>query len=291
MITYTGPLSYNNGVGILKPGDFRISASGIARFYTAPTAWFRENLLGESGFISSTSSVLGTCCHYVAEIYAKTRDFTTANKQEIEDYIVAHTTPGYDLYNAEVDGTIIREQYKIMAQNLVTTYLAYNMPVQVEPFVTEEILPGIFVGGSIDNVSPGMIVDYKTTSTSKIPDSIKFEYKLQLLTYAWILRKQGTPIDRIRIVYISREVVGEISPKTGKQFKSYPSEVKVLTENVTEQDFEYIEGIIHLIAESVDRWKKVPTDRYLLAKDYRLKFSDAPSVTNTNLFAKLSEDD
>lgn len=290
MTTYTGPLAYNNGVGILNPGDFRISASGIARFYTAPTAWFRENLLGESGFISSTASVLGTCVHYVAEIFAKTGTFTEANKQEIEDYIVAHTTPTYTDYNPEVDGDIIRHQYKVMAQNLVTEYLAYNKPITVEPFVTEEILPGIFVGGSIDNVSPGMIVDYKTSSMTKLPDTIKFEYKLQLLTYAWIMRKRGTPIDRVRIVYITREVIGEISPKTGKQFKSYPSEVKVLTENVTEQDFEYIEGIIKLIAESVDRWKKVPEDRYLLAKDYRLKTSEAPVTLNKNLFNKQEDE-
>lgn len=284
--TYTGPLAYNNGVGVLKPGDFRISASGIARFFTAPTAWFRENLLGESGFVSSTASVLGTCVHYVAETYAKTHDFTEQNKQEIEDYIVAHTDPSFTDYNNEVDGDIIRSQYKIMAQNVVSEYLAYNQPDQVEPFVTEEILPGIFVGGSIDNISPGMIVDYKTTSLTKLPESIKFEYKLQLLTYAWIMRKQGTPIDRIRIVYVSRDVVGAISPKTGKQFKSYPSEVKVLTENITEQDFEYIEGIIKLIAASVDRWNKVPDDRYLLAKDYRLKTSEAPVITDNNLFKK-----
>lgn len=282
-ITYAGPLAYNNGIGVVKEGDFRISASGISRFFSSTNAWWRENMMGESGFMSSTASVLGTCVHYVAEIFAKTGNFTDQNKQEIEDYIVAHTNPAYTDYNEEVDGDIIRVQYKIMAQNIVNEYLAGNRPTQVEPFVVEEILPGIFVGGSIDAITGDVICDYKTTSLVKLPEVIKFEYRLQLLTYAWIMRKKGVAINRIRLIYVNRDKPGAISEKTGRQLKSYPSEVKVITENVTEEDFNYIEGIINMIAHSVQRWDKVPEDKYLLAQDWRLK-EGATNVQPENMF-------
>ena len=284
-ITYAGPLAYNNGIGIVKEGDFRISASGISRFFSNTNAWWRENMMGETGFISSTASVLGTCVHYVAEVFAKTGTFTDQNKQEVEDYIVAHTNPAYTDYNEEVDGDIIRTQYKIMAQNIVNEYLINNIPTQVELFVTEEILPGIFVGGSIDAITNDIVCDYKTTSMTKLPETIKFEYRLQLLTYAWIMRKQGTTINRIRIIYVSRDKPGAISEKTGRQLKSYPSEVKVITENVTEEDFEYIQGIINMISHSVQRWNEVPEDRYLLAQDWRLK-EGVTNAQSKNIFTQ-----
>ena len=277
-------LDYNNGVGIIKEGDFRISASGISRYFSQTNAWYRENLMGESGFISSTSSVLGTCVHYVAEVFAKTGDFTVADKDEISKYILKHTDPAYTEYNEEVDADIINHQYKLMAQNIVNEYLSMNIPDQVEPFVTEEILPGIHVGGSIDNITGDVICDYKTTSLAKLPDSIKFDYRLQLLTYAWIIRKKGTQINRIRLIYVNRDKPGLMSEKTGKQLKSYPSEVKVITENITDKDIDYIDGIIRVIAASVQRWNTVPEDHYLLAQDWRLKDPTGVINNDTNLF-------
>jgi len=276
------PLDYNNGEHIVPDGAFRISPSGIARFFTAPTAWWRENLLGEAGFEGSTASVLGTCVHYCAERYALTGTLSDEDKQHIEDYIDQESAK-----NSEVDPDIIRTQFKIMATNLINEYLIYNHPQEVEPFVVETILPNIMVGGSIDNITNNIIVDYKTSSLTKLPDTIKFEYRLQLLTYAWIKRKQGTPIDRIRIVYVSRDKPGKISDKTGKQLKSYPSQVKVLTENVTQEDFDYIEGIINLIAHSVQLWNEQPELRYALAKDWRLHPSQLEQNMPTNkLFIK-----
>ena len=293
MKTIKTKLDYDNGENVVPEGSFRISASGIARFITDGNAWWRENLLGESGFTGSTASVLGTLVHYCAERYALTSTFSDDDKSEVANYLLKHTDPEYKEYNPDVDKSIIDNQFPIMAQNLINSYVSSNMPTEVEPFVAHEIKPNIFVGGSIDALegvyinepipgspvtSSGTIVDYKTTSMIKLPDTIKYEYRLQLLTYAWVLKQKGINIDRIRIVYVSRDKPGAISEKTGKQLKSYPSQVKVLTENILEQDLEYIDGIINLIADSIERWNSTPEDRYLLAKDYRLKIQD------TNLF-------
>jgi len=259
-------LDYYNGENEVPEGTVRISASSIARFFTHTRQYWGELMLDEDGFTGSTSSVLGTVVHFIAEQYAKKQTLTAEDKQEIENYITQETAKDPD-----IDGNIIRTQYKIMAQNLVNEYLIHNMPTEVEPFVVEEVLPNIMVGGSIDNITGSTIVDYKTSSLKKLPDTIKFEYRLQLLTYAWVMRKKGTPIDRIRIVYVSRDQPGAISEKTGKQLKSYPSEVKVLTESIFEEDFEYIESIITLIAESIQAWQTTPNIRHLLCHDMRVK--------------------
>ena len=278
--TYTGPLSYYNGENEVPEGSTRISASSISRFFSNTRQYWGELKLGETGFISSTASVLGTITHRVAELYAKNQEVTDQDKQDIEDYIVAHTEVGWDLFNPEVDGDIIRQQYPIMGQALVRDYVSQNMPVMVEPFVYHEELPGIGAGGSIDNVSgvlvdgkvqQGCIVDYKTTSATKIPDTISYPYKLQLLTYAYLMGKHGHSIERIRIVYVSRNNVGRVSEKTGKPLKQYPTEVKVLTHQITREDMEYIENVIKLIADSIYAWDNNPDLRYLLAHDYRLK--------------------
>ena len=176
-------LDYYNGENEIPEGQFRISASSIYDFFTSTNAWFRENLYGETGFISSTASVLGTCVHFVAETYAKTEDFTDADKLEVENYIIKHTTPGYKDYNPDIDGELIREQYKIMAGAVVNEYIIPNMPTTVEDFLHHEILDGIRVGGSCDAYqadeanTTGVVVDYKTTGELSAPKKISMKYR------------------------------------------------------------------------------------------------------------------
>ncbi len=124
------------------------------------------------------------------------------------------------------------------------------------------------------------IVDWKTTSALSAPKVMSYQYKLQLLTYAWILRKQGHQINRIRIVYITTNVVGRVSETTGKPMKDYPTDVSVINEQITEEDMDMIGGLINVICHSVKRWQDVPTDRYLLAQDFRLK----PKTAKRKLF-------
>ncbi len=278
-------LDYNNGENIIKPGQFRISASGISRFFTNTNQWWRENLLNESGFISSTASVLGTCVHYCAECYAKNKTISKKNQQEIDNYILKHTDPAYEDYNETIDKNEIYNQYKVMAMNLINNELQQHMPSLVEPFIAHEVLPNIFAGGSIDalegvilddngnfkQIGPALINDYKTTSLTpaRIPKVLKYEYKLQLLTYAWVLKQKGITADRIKNTYITRQDINRIG-KTGKPLKDYPSEIITIIENITEESMEYIDSIIKLIAHSVQYWNNHPEHRYLLAQDWRL---------------------
>ena len=287
-------LDYNNGVGVLQPGQFRISASGLADFFSNTRQWFGDNLLGEKSFSGSQATLLGTCVHFILETYAKHQSFPDHNRQELANYITKCTDPSYANYIEGSDRTRCEFQYKIMGQNAVNNYLQQNMPVCVEPFVATEILPNIFAGGSIDNLTNGQpltdnsieslrntggmcIVDYKTSSLtpSRLPDTIPFKYRLQLLEYAYVLKQEyNITTDRIRIVYVTTDDCGRISEKTVKPLIDYPSTVIVLSENILPEDMEYISGILHLIAESVHLWQTKPELRHILAHDYRLKQSE-----------------
>ena len=64
-------LDYNSGTNTVPKGSFRISASGVSRFFTNTNSWWRENMLGEAGFTGSNASIIGTCTHYYGEQFAK----------------------------------------------------------------------------------------------------------------------------------------------------------------------------------------------------------------------------
>lgn len=253
-------LDYNNGENVVPKGHIRVGASGIAKFITSTRQFWGELMLGEEGFVGSTASVLGTCTHFYGEDSLLNGEVDQA---EIEKYIEKHP---------HLDQDFIREQHPIMGGALLD-YIQSNLSGTLVPerFVFEEILPGIGVGGSIDLIAGDTIIDWKTTSALSAPKTMSYQYRLQLLTYAWILRKQGHTINRIRIVYITTNVTGRVSETTGKPMKDYPTDVTVLNEQITDEDMDMIEGIINVICHSVKRWQEVPADRFLLAQDWRLK--------------------
>ncbi len=280
-------LDYYDGANLMKKGDIRISASSIARYITDRRAFFGELLLNEQGFTGSTASTIGTLTHGFAEAYVVDG---TVNGEQMEDYIDAQAAS-----NPEVDASVVRDQYPIMGSKLINDYVIPNPPSFVEEFMLDTVLPAtgtygaVMVGGSCDAVNvPGVaytataasntigshtqatIIDYKTTSATSLPENIPYAYKLQLLTYAYLYSKRGIHADRIRIVYVTRNNVGRVSQKTGKPLKQYPTQVAVLTQSITEQDYEYIEGLITVIAKSIRLWHTNPELRDVIAGDSRL---------------------
>jgi len=274
-------LDYNNGENEVPKGSYRISASGVGKYFSQTRQFWGELMLGETGFTGSTASVLGTCVHYTAECVANHGDVKQADEKEIERYIEQFENPENVAYDQEIDCDIIRYQWPLMARVLKEDYLNSNKPTSSEDFLYKEMLPGIGAGGSCDAIDGivnskgkiefGTIVDYKTSSAKTLPTSIKFDYRLQLLTYAWLYTQRGHHVDKIRIVYITRNDTGRISEKTGKPLKDYPTKVEVLTEAITSEDLQYIEGILQLISESIDAWNNYPACRHLLSQDQRLK--------------------
>ena len=145
-------LDYNNGTNIVPEGSHRISASGVGKYFSQTRQFWGEMMLGETGFTGSTASVLGTCVHYTAECFANTGTVNEEDEAEIDRYIAQFEDEADIAYDPEIDCSIIRFQWPIMARVLQENYLADSTPVSSEDFLYEEILDTIGVGGSCDAV-------------------------------------------------------------------------------------------------------------------------------------------
>ena len=255
-------LTYNDGKDLLPEGSFRISPSSFNTFMTRSHLWWREQVLEEDGFTGNTASVIGTIVHSVAAAYA--------NGEEIDQKAITR----YAIDEGEkedVDTDIVLKDYKSMAEVLINDYVAKNTATRVEDFIYTDLGDRVVVGGSVDVLDGTMVVDFKTYNAKSKPKSIPMNYKYQLLCYAYIYTKQGVDIDRIRLVYVNRPIDGGISEKTGKPLKSYPPEVTVLTESITQEDIDFIEGVLFLCRDTYLAAIENPSLVYMLFKDYRLK--------------------
>ena len=132
--------AYSDGVGIVPPGAFRISASQLSKFFDSTSAWYREHLLGESGFEGSTASHLGNCVHAAAAMHFHK---LPTDHVAIHNYVSSIISP-------DVDKALILEQYPPMVEALKSQFLNSTRITESETFLWQEILPGIGVGGSAD---------------------------------------------------------------------------------------------------------------------------------------------
>jgi phenylpyruvate tautomerase PptA (4-oxalocrotonate tautomerase family) len=244
------------------------SPSKFSMFIDKPHQWYREQILEEQGFAGNTSSVIGTIVHYIAEMVAKDKPI---DKEQINAYIDAKEVS--EDYNPDT----VRECYPEMAEALINGYVMERKSnfINTELNLFSELYSDYFLGGTLDvlegSVDDAMITDYKTYNSKTKPRSIPSYYKYQLLVYVALCLAVGIKVNRIRLVYVNRPIVGEISEKTGKQLKSYPSEVTVLTEEVTEEDKEFIQSMLHLAVDSCDAAKEYPELTHIIFHDMRLK--------------------
>jgi len=269
----TDYFSYVANDGSIPDDAFRISPSQLSKFLDSTTSWYREQLLGETGFEGSTASELGNVVHAAAHMYHDTK---SVDKQALLSYINSVSNP-------EVDKSIITHQMKPMIEVLVNDFLSITPATHAEEYVSTEIIPGVYAAGSIDryNQNTGHVYDYKTMGsldTARVPTRFPRSYYFQQLTYAYILRANNRPADICSLVYISRDNTNRISPKTGKSLKDYPSELNIVNHVVTDEDMEIIGNVLKLVAHSVKLWEDNPELRYILAQDYRLYTPPKPKL-------------
>lgn len=247
---------------------FKISPSSFGYFIEKPWMWYRQHVLGLDVFEYSTSSVLGTVVHYVAEQVASGNE---VNEEHIEEYIEKHEE------NEDYCKDTVRANWYQMAEVLVNNYTLTDQcnVFEVEQQVYAEIAKKIIAAGTFDLLEGEkddcMLTDYKTYNSKSKPKAITSIYRYQLLVYVWILRKLGYNVTRIRLVFINRNIDGGISEKTGKPLKSYPPEVTVLTESVTDEDMEFIESQLNLCVETLEASEKYPELRHVIWHDMRNK--------------------
>ena len=243
-------------------GVLRISPSKFSMFMERPHQWYREVVLKEEEFKGNTSSIIGTIVHYCADCVSKG---VHPDKKEIEAYI--------DLQEGkeDIDTKTVREAYPAMVHTLINDYVLANIPEESELDLETMFTPRVNISGQLDGYDNGMVTDYKTYNSKTKPRAIPMHYKYQLLVYSYLCIKNNRPVDRIRLVYINRNIDGGVSEKTGKPLKSYPPEVTVLTESVTKEDLEFIESCLTLCAETYETAQDNPELVHLLYRDMRLK--------------------
>jgi len=232
---------------------FKISPSSISKFFDNATIWYREQVKGEVLFTNSTSTVLGTIIHYIAEQYAINPELDPVQlKETIDQDLLLVSEP-------DVDKNLIRDLYPMMAEALINEYVSTNPPTEVEYQTLAHVKDGVYVGGTVDNRTGTTITDYKNVSTKPNTTSIPFGYKIQMLAYAYADRERGIETDRIRLVYTVRPT------------KTLPVRVFVVNHMIQESDWILVEQTLNLIAESVLAVRNDPSITHLVFKSMNLK--------------------
>jgi ATP-dependent helicase/DNAse subunit B len=252
------------------PADCKvnISPSSFANFVSQKHNWYKQQVLKEDRFMGSTSSVLGTVVHSLAACIAKGED---VDKEAIYEYIEDNKKL------EDYCSITVEDNFEQMATELINNYVLPNMDNyhSVEETYMASLGNGVYVSGSIDFTEGEKddicIGDYKTYNSKSKPKSIPMNYKYQLLVYAWLLKQNGYNPTRIKLVYVNRSIDGEISEKTGKRLKSYPTEVTVLVESIDEESLEFIGSLLQLCKETLLATKKHPELTHVLWSDMRLK--------------------
>jgi len=256
--------SYYSGADVLTAhngsADYtRLSPSSIADFFSNTRQWWGVNFLNEPGFEGSTASLLGTIVHYFAEQAGL--GLRPANPDQlVSDYLDSQTI---DFDRAEIE-----THWRDMSNAIITDSIIGTRFHSIEQFIHHPVLPGIYAAGTYDAIvklgNDLVLRDYKTAG--KKPSGFTYAYRLQLHTYAWILRQQGINISYIELQYVT------------KPTKTLPVRTFNFREPFTSEDYDKIDSQLQLIAESADAWNQHPELRYLLAQDLRLKQPAKPQL-------------
>ena len=273
-INYKELFAYYDGKDQLPAGAFKISPSGVEKFFSDKVQWYSENLLGlPRKFTGSTATVLGTCVHAAAEVVANAKISGEPHDSDALHEAIATHIDSYE-NNEEYDTGKIHTLWKNMAEALIKDYVLGANTIATEEFLQHELLPGIYVGGTYDAITSTVpnddlmnpvgqltVRDYKTAS--KKPTTFSYAYKLQAFTYAYMLHQKGIKVSQVELCY------------TIQPTKAKPGEYRTLnfTLPFDDQAYSFIEGILYLIADSAQAFKALPEWRYLLMGDYRQKIT------------------
>lgn len=234
-----------------------ISPSSIYKFFDYPKVWYEENILNNKTFEASTATLTGTICHYIYEQVSKGLNVTREEiNEQLDTFLNEKQLP-------DIDKDKIISDYPAVANIVVNNYVlphttGYGV-VAVERPIIGKVFNKIYVGGTVDRIEGDCIVDYKTVGIKPNETQIPFNYKIQLLAYAFILRQLGWEINRIRIVY-------GIKP-----LKTIGARCIVVTESITYEDEKLIKNTLQLIGESIIAIKEKPELTHLIFKSMDLK--------------------
>ena len=262
-------LSYVPSVTRIEGAKHCISPSGASGFFSSTSQWFREFIGQDKGFEGSTASVLGTVVHFYVEAHLKGYSSDTVNLA-VARY---HNKMLQEIDDLDI-GKVKREAMGMAARVLDHLHHKGLVPLLTSEHFSSVCLDEddqVYVAGSIDLHTSNTIYDIKTTSALNPPKAMPYNYKLQQLIYAWLLKQEGYNITRVVLLYVTCPQINRVSEKTGKPLKDYPTTVSEVVHVVTDEDMLMVDGMMNLICDSIITYDTQPDLRYLIAKDYRLK--------------------
>ena len=271
----TNPIGhYNDGKGIIPDNMIKISPSRLIDFLESTHTWFRELIMKEAGFTGNTGSCIGNIIHYTAEC--------TANKEPVDDDTIVKYISELPVKLDQPDPTQNLDPSKVFSSYsemlpLIIEYVEEHPPQATEGYLWKQMTPRVVLAGSFDarrkNPMSGkqIVIDYKSTADKLPPKKIEWKHKLQAWCYAYLLKQDGIDVDAIEIVYITRYHPGVVSAKTGKTGRNYQPTITSLQVSFDQNNYDFIESIIKLAAETLEYFVANPDTAYLLFKDYRLK--------------------
>lgn len=237
----------------IPEGCIGISPSGIYKFFDYPSVWYRENFLGEeSEFKGNTASVTGTICHY---IYEKVSKGEPVDREGINAQLIAEMSDNPDVNMVEVMAT-----YPSVAMAVVNEYVLKHQTknLWLEEKIAVEYRDGIYIKGTYDRLEGTVLCDYK--NVSRVPNEpFPFKYLMQLMAYAWALRKTGKIVDSLRLIY-------GIKPT-----KTLPARCLVADRAIDYELEQQFKDCMDLIADTCLKAKEDPSLVYLLFKSMKLK--------------------
>jgi len=271
---------------------FRVSASQIHKFTHQTALWYRKNVLKEP-LEQETPLVLGTCLHYLAEMYSKNGTISNDDREELYDYLALNRSE-------LVDETEIRFQLTPMWKKL-RDHLEMH-PIQLsEVHTTKQIAPSIIAGGTIDGIrtldgsqptcledlrgKTVQLVDFKTVTAVNPPKTVLQEYKQQMYVYASALKAEyDITINEATIIYITKAQTNRLGivKKDGTRSKLADVEPQVaeVTIQIDEASVTFIDSLIQLIAESVTLFTEQPSLRHILMQhqEYKGNSTELPYI-------------
>ena len=246
---------------------FIISPSRLASFFSDPGDWFRSEVLKEKQFLGNTASLIGTLCHAVYEAVTKNEP---VDRQQLNHQLAVFLNENPEVANqadyAEIVSTYPNVVNVVVNEFVLPRNKIYSDVTVESSMYTKVHYDGIYLGGTIDRLEKSQniinIIDYKTVNRKPSDGSIPLGYKLQLLSYAYILRTnniQLNPGSTISIVY-------GIKPT-----KTLPARCICQTEIITDEHWQLIEDTINLVCDTMLCYWQKPYMDYLLFKDYSLR--------------------
>ena len=244
----TGIAEYYDGMQELPEGSFKISPSGVSGFFNYTANWYNENLLGNDGFNGNTASINGSIVHFAAE------HDRIPTIDEVDDYLA--------LQKCDYDRDEIMNNYPDMCTAIIADNIDHTIESK-EQFKFTHIKDVVYVGGTYDAITTNgnlkTLVDYKTATTK--PSRFSKDYRMQMLTYCYILKKNNIHIDQIELRYIVRAT------------KTLPVRVISFIEPIDNSNLEFIESVLNMMADSVIAFRDYPHLRHIISQDGRNKNS------------------